>query len=90
METIFLCGFMGCGKTTVGKLLAEETGRIFADMDAYIEDYEHRTIADISGVGARGGSEAVAERIRRCHRRRGYGRPCQRRGGEAGGEGHLY
>ena len=47
METIFLCGFMGCGKTTVGKLLAEETARISADMDAYIEDYEHRTIADI-------------------------------------------
>lgn len=47
MQTVFLCGFMGCGKTTVGKLFAERSGRIFADMDEYIEDYEHRTIAEI-------------------------------------------
>lgn len=47
MQTVFLCGFMGCGKTTVGKLFAERSGRIFVDMDEYIEDYEHRTIADI-------------------------------------------
>lgn len=47
MQTVFLCGFMGCGKTTVGKMLAQFTGRIFADMDDYIEDYEHRTIAEM-------------------------------------------
>ena len=47
MKTLFLCGFMGCGKTTVGMLLARKNGRIFADMDDYIEDYEHRTIAEI-------------------------------------------
>ncbi len=47
MKTIFLCGFMGCGKTTVGKLLAQRSSRIFADMDTYIEDYEHKTIAEI-------------------------------------------
>ena len=47
MKTIFLCGFMGCGKTTVGKLFAEKNSRIFTDMDSYIEDYEHRTIAEI-------------------------------------------
>ncbi|MBR6046328.1 MAG: shikimate kinase [Ruminococcus sp.] len=47
MKTVFLCGFMGCGKTTVGKLFADRAGSIFVDMDAYIEDYEHRIIADI-------------------------------------------
>jgi shikimate kinase len=47
MQTVFLCGFMGCGKTTVGKMLAQFTGRIFVDMDEYIEDYEHRTIAEM-------------------------------------------
>ena len=47
MKTIFLCGFMGCGKSTVGKLLANKSGRIFADMDDYIEDYEHKTISEI-------------------------------------------
>ena len=47
MQTVFLCGFMGCGKTTVGKMVAQFTGRIFADMDTYIEDCEHRSIAEI-------------------------------------------
>lgn len=36
-ENIVLCGFMGCGKTTVGKKLAKETGRIFCDTDQYLE-----------------------------------------------------
>lgn len=33
---IVLCGFMGCGKTTVGHRLAALTGRQFVDMDDYI------------------------------------------------------
>ena len=59
MKTIFLCGFMGCGKTTVGKLLAEKSGRIFADMDQYIEDYEHRTIAEIFASDGEGHFRAL-------------------------------
>ena len=47
MKTIFLCGFMGCGKTTVGNMVSIESGRVFVDMDSYIEDFEKRTIADI-------------------------------------------
>ena len=31
-ENLILCGFMGCGKTTVGKRLAAATGREFIDM----------------------------------------------------------
>lgn len=34
---IILCGFMGCGKTTVGKLLAKKCGKIFIDTDDIIE-----------------------------------------------------
>ena len=34
---IVLCGFMGCGKTTVGQRLAALTGRAFIDTDTYIE-----------------------------------------------------
>ena len=37
MRSITLCGFMGCGKSTVGRRLAEWTGREFVDMDSYIE-----------------------------------------------------
>ncbi len=33
---IVLCGMMGCGKSTLGKRLAEDTGRTFVDTDAVI------------------------------------------------------
>lgn len=35
--TIFLCGFMGCGKSTVGAKLAGKLNCPFIDMDDYIE-----------------------------------------------------
>ena len=38
MKNIVLCGFMGCGKSTVGKILADATGCTFIDMDRYIEE----------------------------------------------------
>ncbi|MBM3745626.1 MAG: shikimate kinase [Acidobacteria bacterium] len=44
---IYLVGFMGCGKTTVGRLLAEQLGWSFVDLDAEIEAQQGRTIADI-------------------------------------------
>lgn len=47
MKSIFLCGFMGCGKTTVGKLLAKRTHREFIDMDKYIEQKENMTVSQI-------------------------------------------
>lgn len=37
MNNILLCGFMGCGKTTVGKRLAALTGREYIDLDHEIE-----------------------------------------------------
>lgn len=36
-RAVYLCGFMGCGKTTVGRVLADLLGTAYADMDAYIE-----------------------------------------------------
>jgi shikimate kinase len=44
---IFLVGFMGAGKTTVGKILAERLGWCFIDLDEAIEAHEERTIAEI-------------------------------------------
>lgn len=32
-HAIILCGFMGCGKTTVGKALARQLNRKFLDTD---------------------------------------------------------
>lgn len=47
MKPIFLCGFMGCGKTTVGKRLACELKCSFIDMDDHIEKQEGRSISEI-------------------------------------------
>ncbi len=44
---IILCGFMGCGKTSVGGRLAEITGRAFVDMDRFIEQNEGATVSQI-------------------------------------------
>ncbi len=45
--TIFLCGFMGCGKSTIGKTLAAKLGVPFTDMDDYIEQQAGMTIPEI-------------------------------------------
>lgn len=45
--TIFLCGFMGCGKSTVGQKLAKSLNVPFTDMDTYIEEQAGRTIPEI-------------------------------------------
>lgn len=45
-SNIVLTGFMGTGKTTVGRLLAELTGFGFIDTDAVIED-RHGPIVEI-------------------------------------------
>ena len=45
--TIFLCGFMGCGKSTVGQKLAKTLNVPFTDMDTYIEEQAGKTIPEI-------------------------------------------
>ena len=47
MRNLILCGFMGCGKTTVGRCLAALTGRRFVDMDAFIEEGAGMTVGEI-------------------------------------------
>ena len=46
-RNIVLVGFMGTGKTTIGGILANRLGRPLVDIDAYIEEKEHRTISSI-------------------------------------------
>jgi shikimate dehydrogenase len=47
MENIILIGMPGCGKTTVGRLLAETTGRRFVDTDELIVEMAQKTIPRI-------------------------------------------
>ena len=46
-KNIVLIGMMGCGKTTVGGLLARRLGRPLADTDVLIEQRQGRSIPDI-------------------------------------------
>jgi shikimate kinase len=46
-KNVILTGFMGTGKSSVGRLLAMEMGREFLDMDNIIEQRERRTISRI-------------------------------------------
>lgn len=56
--TIFLVGYMGCGKSTIGRMLAPMLGARFMDMDTEIERRAGMAIAEIF---ARQGEAAFRE-----------------------------
>ena len=47
MKRIILIGYMGAGKTTIGRALAKELGLSFYDLDWYIENRRHKKVAQI-------------------------------------------
>ena len=72
---LYLMGFMGSGKTTIGRLLADRLGWHFSDIDEDIEAREHRSIAEIfDSVGEeefrRMESEMIRDRVRAVSRGR--------------------
>jgi shikimate kinase len=71
---IYLIGFMGCGKSTVGRALADELGWSFIDLDEEIERGQNTTVADIfdsRGEAAFRGIETAALRKRVHHAQSG-------------------
>ncbi len=47
MVRVILIGYMGAGKTTIGKALAQDLGITFYDLDWYISNRMRKTIAQI-------------------------------------------
>ncbi len=47
MQKVILVGYMGSGKSFIGKLLSEKTGLLFLDLDEIIESQENCSIKTI-------------------------------------------
>ena len=47
MRPVFLIGYMGCGKTTLGEALARQMGLRYIDLDEYIEHQQELTIVEL-------------------------------------------
>ncbi len=63
-KNILLCGFMGCGKTTVGKALARRMFRDFLDLDELICQREGMSIPEIFAArGEEGFRQAEYEAV---------------------------
>lgn len=51
---ICLCGFMGCGKTTVGRIVADALGCPFLDLDELVVKKAGKPIADLFALYGEG------------------------------------
>lgn len=60
---IVLVGFMGAGKTTVGRLVADALGLPFVDADAAIEAAVERSIPEIFIASGEGGFRALEAEV---------------------------
>ncbi len=63
MTRIILIGYMGAGKTTVGKALARELGLPFYDLDWYIEERFRRTIPQIFAEKGEDGFRRIEQNV---------------------------
>ncbi|ADU29945.1 shikimate kinase [Evansella cellulosilytica] len=69
MKNIYLIGFMGAGKTTIGQLLAKEAGAPFIDLDELISEKSQLSIPDIfEQFGEDGFRRRETEALKSCHR----------------------
>ena len=50
MKNIILIGMPGCGKSTLGRALAESLHRPFVDADTYLEEKEGKSIPELFAV----------------------------------------
>ena len=65
LDNIILTGFMGSGKSSVGRKLAKEINSYFLDTDILIETFENKKISEIF---EKYGEETFREMERECFR----------------------
>lgn len=63
MKRIILIGYMGAGKTTLGKALAQATNLQFIDLDWYIEERFHTSIQQIFDDKGESGFRDIERRM---------------------------
>ena len=63
MIRIFLIGYMGAGKTTLGKAFARAMGLTFVDLDWYIEERYHKTVSQIFAERGEDGFRELEKRM---------------------------
>ena len=63
MTRIFLIGYMGAGKTTLGKAFARAMGLTFVDLDWYIEERFHKTVSRIFAERGEEGFRELEKRM---------------------------
>jgi len=62
-NNIILTGFMGSGKSTIGRILAKEIKSFFLDTDLLIENFENKSIKEIF---EKEGEEAFRAKEKEC------------------------
>lgn len=65
MRPIFLVGYMGSGKSTLGRAVGEATGLQFIDLDLYIERRFHANVRDIFATSGEDGFREIERRMLR-------------------------
>lgn len=63
MMRIFLIGFMGSGKTTLGKAFARAMQLQFIDLDWYIEERFHKTVQELFAERGEEGFREIERRM---------------------------
>lgn len=63
MVRIFLTGYMGAGKTTLGKAFARKMNISFIDLDWYMEERFHKTVGQLFTEYGEDGFRALEQKV---------------------------